>query len=285
MGAAALTLIFGAALAHALWNLLAKRAGGGASFVWLVEAWAAAIYLPVAAGAVAWTSPTVDGTDLAFMAGNAVLHTAYFLTLQAGYRASDLSLVYPVARGTGPLLATAAAVIVLGERPTALAVLGAVLIAGGVLLLAGRRGVRGSAEATGIGFGVLTGLLIAAYTLWDKQAVGPLAIQPVLYDWAGTLGRALLLSPVAAFRGSEVHEVWRRNRREVLGVALLSPLAYILVLVALSFTPVSYVAPAREVSIPIGAFLGVRLLGEPQAGRRLAAAVAVATGVVALALG
>jgi uncharacterized membrane protein len=111
--------------------------------VWLVEAWAAAIYLPVAAVAVWWTSPTVGGIDLAFMPGNVVLHTAYFLMLQAGYRASDLSLVYPVARGTGPLLATAAAVMILGERPTAMAVLGAVLIAGGVLLLAG--GVRGSA--------------------------------------------------------------------------------------------------------------------------------------------
>jgi drug/metabolite transporter (DMT)-like permease len=115
--------------------------------------------------------------------------------------------------------------------------------------------------------------------------VGPLAIQPVLYDWAGTVGRAVLLFPVALTRRPEVRAVWRKSRREVLGVALLSPLAYILVLMALSFTPVSYVAPAREVSIVIGAFLGVRLLGEGRVGRRVAAATAMAAGVVALAVG
>jgi drug/metabolite transporter (DMT)-like permease len=285
MGVAALGLVLGAAVAHAAWNLLAKRAGGGAAFVWLVEVAAAALYLPVALAVVLWTRPTVDAVDVGFMAGNAVLHAAYFLTLQAGYRASDLSLVYPVARGSGPLLATGGAMLLLGERPSPLVLAGAVLIGGGVLLLAGGRRLAGSSDAAGVGFGLLTGVLIAAYTLWDRQAVGPLAIQPVLYDWVGTLGRAVLLSPIAVARPASVREVWRASRREILGVAILSPLAYILVLIALSFTPVSYVAPAREVSILLGAFLGVRLLGEGHAARRLVAAAAVAAGVVALALG
>src|SRR3954447_23115557 len=102
---AVLALVVLAALAHAAWNVLAKTAAGGATFVWLFSALAAAIWLPVAAVAL-----VVDGGEpvglegIGFMAGSGALHALYFVLLQRGYRDGDLSLVYPLARGTGPLL-------------------------------------------------------------------------------------------------------------------------------------------------------------------------------------
>ena len=106
-----------------------------------------------------------------------------------------------------------------------------------------------------------------------------------MYDWTNYLGRAVLLAPFALRRKEEVQATWAMHRREVLGAALLSPLSYMLVLTALVVSPVSYVAPAREISILIGAVMGARLLSEGDARRRLLAASAMVVGVVALSLG
>ena len=94
-----------------------------------------------------------------------------------------------------------------------------------------------------------------------------------------------MLTPLAIRHRGKVLAMWREHKIEALGVAVLSPLSYILVLTALVFTPVSYVAPAREISILIGAAMGARLLAEGNARRRLAAASVMVLGIVALALG
>ena len=282
----ALGLVLAAAVMHATWNLLAKRAGGGVAFVWLFGALSAVIYAPLAAAVVLLQRPHLGPVELLFMAGSAMLHLAYFLMLQQGYRVGDLSLVYPLARGTGPLLSTTAAIALFGERPTPLALAGALLIAGSVFIFTGGAGVRrGAGAGSAVAYGLVTGAIIAVYTLWDKQAVSVVLIPPLLLDWAANLGRALLLTPLALRRPAAVRAAWRDHRREVLGIAVLTPLSYILVLTALVSTPVSYVAPAREISILIGAILGARLLADGDARRRLIAAGAMVAGVVALALG
>jgi drug/metabolite transporter (DMT)-like permease len=289
----ALALVLTAGLFHAIWNLLAKRVGGGgASFVWLYTALSALLYAPVAAAGVFILGDTRMGAvGLLFVVGTAVLHTGYFLSLQKGYAVGDLSVVYPLARGTGPLLASAAAVALFGERPGPVAVLGILLIGAGVIMLTwepGGDGARGTAtnnRRAGVAYGLLTGAFIAAYTLWDKQAVSGLALSPILYYWAALSVQAVLLSPVALRRRDEVRAAWLAHRSEVLGVAVLSPLSYLLVLTALVFAPVSHVAPAREVGILIGTAMGGGLLGESGAPRRLVAAGAIVAGVVALALG
>lgn len=285
MSPLALALVLVAAVVHATWNLLAKRVGGGAPFVWLFGALSALIYAPLAVAAIIIQRPQLGTVELGFIVGSALLHIGYYLLLQRGYRVGDLSLVYPLARGTGPALATAAAIIFFGERPTPLALSGALIVVGGVFVLAGggRRTGDGGGEA--VAAGLMTGTVIAAYTLWDKHAVGALLIPPLVLDWGTSLCRAALLAPVAWRRRDAVRACWREHRRAVLGVALLNPLSYILVLTALVFTPVSYVAPAREVSILVGALFGARLLGEGDVRRRLAAAGVIVLGVVALAVG
>jgi drug/metabolite transporter (DMT)-like permease len=282
----AVALILTAAVFHASWNLLAKRVGGGPAFVWLFSALSALIYAPLGIAVIVVRRPALGPVELAFIAGSGVLHLVYFLLLQQGYRVGDLSLIYPLARGTGPALSTAAAIAFFGERPTPLGLLGAILVLAGVFVMTGGvRALRASGPGLAVGFGLLTGAVIACYTLWDKHAVSALLIPPLVYDWGVGLTRALLLTPVGLRRRAEALALWRAHRWEVLGVAILSPLAYILVLTALVTTPVSYVAPAREISILIGAILGARLLAEADAPRRLAAAGTIVVGVVALAFG
>jgi drug/metabolite transporter (DMT)-like permease len=292
MGGVALSLVLVAALVHAVWNLLAKRVGrGGAAFVALVAITGTVLYAPAVAVLLAVQRPAVDLRDLAVMAASGLVHLGYFVLLQRGYQVGDLSVVYPLARGTGPLLSGLAAIAFLGERPTPLALAGGACVIGGVVALGaiGTRGGDGAARAgartAGAAYGVATGLLIAVYTLLDAQAVAALALPPLLYDWGGNAVRSVIMSPVAWRRRAEVADLWRGHRGEILAIAALTPAAYILVLIALSLAPVSYVAPAREFSIVIGTFLGARLLHEGRALPRVGAAAVVTLGVFALALG
>ena len=286
MTAFAFGLVLAAAFIHATWNYLAKRAGdGGAAFVWLFAAISSVFYAPVALFIFFWQKPDIGPLQLVFMVGSALIHLAYFLILQKGYREGDLSLVYPLARGTGPTISTLVAILFLGERPSALALLGAFLVAAGVFSLSGGSvGFRGSRKR-GVGYGLLTGITIAAYTLWDKYAVSTLLIPPLLQDYCTNLGRMIMLAPVAFRKWGDVRKEWRIHRKEAIGVGLLCPLSYIMVLTALVSAPVSYIAPAREVSILIAAVMGSRLLAEKDIRRRLPAAVAIVVGVIALAAG
>lgn len=281
----ALLLVLAAAGIHAGWNLLAKRAGGGAGFVWLVTGFSALCYAPPALAVALIRRPHLGGVEMLFFAGSAVLQMAYFIALQRAYRTGDLSLVYPLARGAGPVLATLAAIALFGERPRPLAVAGAALIAAGVVMLVGDPRRLRAASGPAAAYALLTGAFIAAYTLWDKYAVATLGIPPLVQHWATLVGMTLLLTPLAAARPGAVRWVWTHHRCAALGVGLLSPLSYVLVLTALTFTPVSYVAPAREISILAGTLMGSRVLSEREAPRRLLAAGAMVAGVIALAVG
>ena len=286
MSAFALALVLVAAVIHATWNYLLKRSGGGTAFVWLFATLSAAMYAPLAVVIVWWVRPALTWESYVVMAASAVIHTTYYLLLDRGYRTGDLSLVYPLARGSAPLITILAAVVLLQERPSVIAVGGAVLIAGGAVALTGNlRRLRESGSLPAVTFALLTGCTIAGYSVVDKLAVAVFMVPPLLHDWAANLGRVLILTPTALRYREEVVRVWRRRRAEVISVAVLSPLSYILVLTALVFTPVSYVAPAREVSILVAALLGTQLLAEQDALRRLIAASAMVAGILCLALG
>jgi drug/metabolite transporter (DMT)-like permease len=282
----ALTLILAAAVTHATWNFLNKRASGHVTFTWLVAVLSALLYAPVTITVIEVWQVEMNLVLLGLLAGSAALHTAYFVLLNQGYRAGDLSLVYPLARGTGPLLSSIAAIIFLGERPSLIALAGALLIIGGaVILTTNLSQLRQTGARDAMVYALVTGLFIAAYTLWDKQAVSHFQIAPLVLDWGANVGRAALLTPVALKYPDQTVAEWREHKYEAIACAVLIPLAYILVLTAMQFTPVSYVAPAREISILIGTVMGTRLLGESDAPRRLAGACAMVIGIVGLALG
>jgi len=286
MTALALALVLVAAAIHAGWNYLLKRSGGGTAFVWLFASLSALIYAPLAALIIWWQKPVFGWMHFVLMFASAALHTAYYLLLDRGYRHGDLSIVYPVARGSGPLITMLCAVLFLQEQPSAVAVAGALLIGGGAIALMGDpRSLKQSGNLHAVAFALLTGCMIASYTLVDKVAVWAYMIPPLVQDWAANIGRVVLMTPLAFRHREEIRPTWLRARKEVVAVALLCPLSYILVLTAMVFTPVSYVAPAREVSILVAALMGTQLLAEGDTGRRLAAAGAMVGGILCLALG
>jgi len=286
MTAFALVLILAAAVIHASWNYFLKRSGGGTVFVWLFASLSAIIYAPLAAAIVWWQKPDFGWVHYALMLASAVVHTAYYMLLDRGYRSGDLSVVYPIARGTAPLITMLCAVLLLHERPTLLAVAGALLIGCGAIALTGDpRKLRESGNFHAVGYALLTGCMIASYTLVDKVAVAVWLIPPLVQDWAANLGRVALMTPMALRKRDEIAPTWRRAKKEIVAVAVLCPLSYILVLTAMVFTPVSYVAPAREISILVAALMGTQLLAEGDVGRRLAAAAAMVFGIACLALG
>ena len=290
MSPTAIALILAAAFAHASWNLFSKQAAttGAVFFLWLLSAAATVIYLPVAV--ITWLLARPHPTLLSwvFLVGTGVLQAAYFLFLQRGYRLGDLSLVYPIGRGSGALLAAVAGIVLLSERPAPVAIAGIASIIGGVVAISLPSRNLATTTGTGpkaVGFALLTGMFIASYTLWDKYAVATLRTPAVLQGYAAFPFMAAAFWPIALRHRQRLRHVWRDFRPQVVGAALLAPLAYILVLAALSFTAVSAIAPAREVSVLFGVLLGRRLLGEGSVARRLAAAAAIVAGIIAIALG
>ena len=283
MSLTALALIASAACAHAAWNFFAKQARGGIAFVWLAGLCAVVSYAPAAALQLLLGSKSISPAGVAFMAGSGCLHSLYFTALQRGYAHGDLSVVYPLARGTGPALSVVAAVVILGERPGPLALIGAALIVVAVLSLAGAGHRRPNRAA--VVFALLTGVTIAAYTLWDAHAVTDLAQPTIAYYWGSEVARAFILAAPALRHRAGLRTALAHDRKAILAVGLLSPLAYILVLVALTMAPVALVAPGREASIVIASLLGTRVLGEGDPARRGAAAAIIVVGIVLLAVG
>jgi drug/metabolite transporter (DMT)-like permease len=292
MNGSALGLVLAAAFAHALWNFYAKRIGSASlALIWMSGSLGVVVYAPPAVWELLKAEPFLGVEMAVFLIGNILLHTAYFLLLQHGYVAGDLSVVYPIARGTGPVLAIAGGVILLGERPSIQALAGGLVVCAGVAGLgfvgwSGRHARslndRRSRRAALV-YAALTGVAIASYTVWDARAVNSITISPLLFSWMGMLVRCLMLMPLAWWHRARVRTLWREHRLPITAVAVLSPLAYLLVLVAFTLAPVSYVAPARELSILIGAALGTKLLGEGQGRVRLGSAATILAGILLLA--
>ncbi len=282
----ALVLVLVSAGLHAGWNYAAKGARGGVPFIWLTALLPSIIYAPIALGILVTEHVTLTPTQIAWASASAILQIAYFSLLYRGYAVGDLSLVYPIARGSGPMLSTIAAIALFSERPTVLAIMGTLLIGLGVFVLAGDpRKLRQSGAGPAVLFALATGVVIASYTIWDKQGVGGLHTPPLVYNWITNVAMVVLVLPYVARHRDLLRQQWTLYRRQALIVGIFSPLSYILILTALAFSPVSYIAPAREISILIGTLLGARMLAEGQARRRTLAAIIMVAGVVALALG
>lgn len=285
MSLSAFLLVITAAFFHATWNFFVKRINGGPELIWLFSVISVLIYLPLALWILIVQRPEIGLWQIAFLLGSTGLHLGYFTLLQAGYRKGDLSLVYPTARATGPMLSTLLAVAILGEAVSPQMAVGAGIIVLGVLMLTG--GIRSGARrvSASLGFGLATGVLIGAYTAWDAYAVSVLLVPPLLLDYASNLGRVVLLAPIAMRRREVMRRQWAQHRMGVLIIATLSPLAYILVLYALTYTPVAYVAPLRETSVLLSVLAGSLLLGEGHLRQRLGWAAVILTGMVILISG
>lgn len=286
MSVQALLLVIAAAVLHAAWNLVTKQVNGRLPFFWVIGLISSLIGLPVIAWQLYHSEIKLLPVTWLFALVSAMLHMVYFVVLQTGYRKADLSVVYPLARGSGPLISVTGAILFFGERPGWVAVSGILLIIAGVLVMTGLR-IRSMSDnrlRAGVTYGCLTGLLIAGYTLWDRLGVVNYHVSALLITFASMIVPMLFLTPVVIRKKEETRQTIRKYWKQALLIAVCQPLSYLLVLVAIKTTPVSYVAPAREMSIVFGVFFGAGLLKEADAKRRLLAAFIMLAGIALLAM-
>jgi drug/metabolite transporter (DMT)-like permease len=223
-----------------------------------------------------------------------LIEAVYFITLTRAYSLGDLSHVYPLARGSAPLFVLLWALMFLGERPTPIGVGGIFIVVLGLYLVnlptfadwkRPLLGLRSSAAR----WALLTGLLISIYSSIDKVGVRYVDPLPYLYLFLVVTWIALSAQWLNPGRRSALRAEVQVDRRRVLvnatAVAVLGSSAYALVLVALRLSPVSYVSPVRELSVVIGAWIGVRFMGEAGGRLRIFAALLVALGIIVIALG
>ena len=286
MSAAALALVLAGACCHAAWNIVAKKAGGGLAFVWLFGLVSVVAAIPL----VYWTwtaHPQTFSRSMWLAAlGSGLVHVVYSLVLQKAYRESDFAVVYPVARGSGPMFSVVAAIVLLGETPSLLGWISVAAILGGVFVSAGAvdlmHATKSRQRQLGVRWGLATGAFIAAYTIIDGWAIKSLGMVPILFYAVGLAFRALLLAPFALRRTPALVSQWREQRGAILIVGLLSPAAYTLVLLAVQIAPLSYIAPVREISMLVGTFVGASLLKEAVKPSQVVGAAIMLLGVIGL---
>ena len=284
-----LGLVLLSALAHSTWNLLLKKSGNPEIFVWWILVAETVFMLPL--GVALFLLYPVPPIGWLFVLATIVLHVLYFLLLGRGYAQGDLSVVYPIARGFGPMLVPILAVILLGETITLSAVLGIAAIVAGIYIISWTGELQrflfqpwNLLRNSGARYAVLTGLTIAAYAIIDKKGVSH--VQPFLYLYLMSLGSAICLFPYIRRKWGiqAMGLTWRGSRRSIVVAGFLTFLAYGLVLTAFSLSRVSYVAPAREVGIVIGVLMGVLILKEPFGRTRLAGSAVIVFGLVLIAV-
>lgn len=293
MTPAAFALIVVAGLIHAGWNIVAKKAAGDARFAFFTSFLMMILWAPLGWWLGRNELPRWGTNEWGLVLVGGLLHVLYFVVLLRGYRKADLTVVYPLARGSGPLLSSMVAIVFLGEQISALGLAGIVGVVGGVFLIAGGPGLWRKAHdpvsrervRQGVFYGLLTGALIASYTVVDGYAVKWALMSPILVDYMSNFVRVALLAPTVLRDRPVAWSLWLLQWRYALVVAVFSPVAYVLVLYAMQTAPLSHVAPAREVSMLFAALIGGHLLGEGERTSRLLGAVLIACGVVALGLG
>lgn len=276
-----LLFVIGSGLAHAVWNLLAKKSEDKAVFLW-------AMYIPstIALIPFVWTETTsglISAEGWLLIALSMLLQAAYALLLAITYKQSDLSQAYPVMRGTSTLLAPVMGVVLLQESFPAIGWIGIVCLLAGFSVMSGWKPLASGSQSSMKPFllAVVIGVCTASYTLVDKlnlQTLSPLALLVVT-----NIGFILGLTPSAAASGNVYRIVFRQWKPFLIG-AILSPGSYLLFLFAMQHADVAYIAPIREIGIVFGVLLGLIVLKEKHGASRIAGAVIIVTGIFLIAL-
>ena len=294
MSLTALVLVLTAALVHATWNYFLKKANATRPFWWLVYIITAVITVPTLFIYDPQALSNITPIGWLVIALSAPIHVIYGQVLQIGYKKSDYSIVYPTARGTGPLITVLCAVLILGDRPSFWGWIGIALILASIVLLAmphkQDKQTQDLRIRAGIFWGFLTGCFIAGYSFCDAWAVQQTTgLTPMSFYFPSIAVRALVFAPFII-----MHANWKEESKEILTTPSLqkalavvtvgSPLAYILVLYAMTIAPLAYVAPSREVGMMIGVVLGGLLLRERLSVTRLAGVIGMTLGVILVGL-
>lgn len=278
----ALSLVLLSGLLHAIWNLYTKRSLNKVAFLCLTQLVALVVFTPLTI--VEWDMSRMTGMGILLICASMLLHGIYMLLLARTYTIGDFSQVYPIMRGTSPLVVPILGTTLLGERLSSLGWSGVVLIVIGICLTSNLRWKRDESSSSSYKASLLAlavGLCIASYVVVDKLALDYLPA--VVLNEATNVGNALLAGMVA-YRTGAVKLELRVNWKTILLGGILAPGGYMLFLYALSLAPVAQLAPMREIGTVFGTLIGIMLLREPQGKQRISTSILITAGVLLLAM-
>ena len=276
-----------AAVFHATWNFYARKMSGNLVVFWF-SMWVSVLFLtPFAIGLT-----VLSGTDAilamyrdgyVYMVGTGIFHIAYFLLLARAYEHGEISVVYPVARGSGIGATAFCGWMFLQETITGIGAVGIGLVCVGILSM-GAGVIRQSEQAMeGFRSALGVGITIIGYSLIDKMGVG--VVNPILYIWTMFLVTALAIWPLVVSRhGGELREILRVSRRAILIIGIGAAGTYMTILFAFTMGPVGYIVALREFAVVVGALLGVAFLKEQLTAGKITAIVAITVGLVCIKL-
>lgn len=288
MSGLAITIVLASALLHAGWNYLTKKSQQKIVFVWCFLSVTLLLYFPIVL--YFWPSTTISSKGFYCILASAFLHAFYFWTLSKAYEGGDLSLVYPIARGSMPLFVTFLAVILIHEQLSVIGISGISLVVFGIYVIHLRSfsrqsflepflALRGGASLWALSTGGSNGI----GSLVDKIGVG--IVYPPVYIYLMFVGVWLLLTPyILLRRRREIKKEWQVNARGILAVGFLVTFTYMMILFAMRMSPVSYVVAVRNVSIIFSVLFGIHWLKEKHGKQRVIGAFLIALGVVFIGL-
>lgn len=278
------TLILSAFM-HATWNFLAKRSNGGTVFVWFYSGVSTLFTSPIAIFFLFKESFSMTQFYWLIILISIILHIIYSLTLQFAYKTGDMTLVYPVARGTGPFIVAIIAVFFLKETISVLSGTGILFIITSIFILSGGfTNIKRKDIKTPLTLGIFIGLIIASYTLIDKAAVSYILISPYIYYFFMIAGQFIFITIFALKKPVNIKIEFKKTWKYAIAVGILSSAAYLLVLIVMTFEQVSYVAPIRETSIVIGTIMAVILLSERGGRERIIGSFLMIVGIFLIAI-
>jgi drug/metabolite transporter (DMT)-like permease len=289
MSLAALSIVILAAICHSTWNLVVKSVPDRDDLINHGIIVVLALLLP---WVLSQPLHEIPAEGWAFLFATSILHALYFIALQTAYRIGDLSLIYPIARGTAPLLVMPAAAIALHEVPSPLGVIGVFLVLIGALTVSllpawfiGRGGTAGilprAAVGRSVAIALILALITAAYSLVDKRGIQ--LVPPVVYLFFAFVG-------AVAFHLLRIWAIGRRLRWDygfswwlrASIVGILSFASYLLILFAFALAPVSYVVAGREISIIFSTIMGIQLLKEQGGLVRISGSMIIFCGLACI---
>ena len=276
MLAFAFVLVIISALLHAMWNFATKKVSGNLSVLYLALVIASLALLPFAV--VFLLSSGLQPIGVLFIVATGAIHTFYFLFLSRAYKHGSISVVYPVARGCGVVGTAALALLLLREQISMTGAAGIICTSLGILLIGLTRVARVD-DKRALFYALLVGLTMIAYSIIDKMAVA--YVHPVFYILGLFMLSMLFLTPyVVVTRRDDLVRAWREHRRYSIIIGLGSAVGYLMILFVFRIARVSYVVAVREVSVAIGALLGMVCLGETRSRWKILGIALITTGLI-----
>jgi len=288
MTGSALAIVLVAAFLHAFWNYLTKKSRNKIAFIWWAILFSTILFFPMFL--YYWPAVTISSTGWGCIVATGTLHAFYFWFIGGAYERGDLSLVYPLARGSGPLFVPILAVLFLNERLSILGFLGIAFVIIGIFsvhlrslsiqsILEPFLTMKGGASL----WALCTGGTIAGYSIVDK--IGVTLVHPPVYIYLMFVITLLLLTPFVFVKSRlSLKKEWHINKIRILIVGFLDLFTYLMILFALQISKVSYVAAVREVSIVFSALMGIMWIQEQNAFPKLFGSVFICAGVVLIGL-